>query len=508
MVLNILIIGTFVLYVYLAVLALRMKKPRTLSYWLLFASACCAAYWTFFSFFTYNAGTLAELERWFYISVLGMFLYFPLNLLFGVSVASKRRLKLLPAVLILLPGVTLFVLNFFYPVVFKDFVMGEKGWIFVPATGHILDLVWVIYAMGCFVPGIVLMIIRLRKTNLNREKKQMAVLITTQAAAMVFLTCEFLLHDFLINLRPATISPVVLSVWIIGMVIAVKRYEFLAITPESVSREILNAIDNIVILVNEEERITYMNDNALSLFGIPYRKLEQRQLQDFLAEPPEGGSPIPATAPDASASGSRTQTDPGGEHPAPAAAAASSPADAVPGGGDLGAASAGSPDPVDPGIGDDPAGPTFPGPMQPAGPAVPGSAVPRPVVPRPAVPRPAVPRPAQDESVTVTLTFDGPDEDPTEVTVKVNRVVDRYGDLLGYLLIGSPNSPEESLQERFSLTDRETAIVSKAAKGWRNSRIAEDLGISEQTVKNHLAAVYKKLGVSNRVELLNLISVE
>lgn len=492
MVLNILIIGTFVLYVYLAVLALRMKKPRTLSYWLLFASACCAAYWTFFSFFTYNAGTLAELERWFYISVLGMFLYFPLNLLFGISVVSKRRLTLLPAVLILLPGVILFVLNFFYPVVFKDFVMGEKGWIFVPATGHILDLVWVIYAMGCFVPGIVLMIIRLRKTNLNREKKQMILLITTQAAAMVFLTCEFLLHDFLVNLRPATISPVVLSVWIIGMVIAVKRYEFLAITPESVSREILNAIDNIVILVNEEERITYMNDNALSLFGIPYRKIEQRQLQDFLAEPPEGGSPIPATAPAASASGSRTQTDPGGVHPAPETAASSA-ADAVPGGGVLGAAPAGSPNPVDPGIGDDPAGPTFPGPMQPAGPAVPGS---------------AVPRPAQDESATVTLTFDGPDEDPTEVTVKVNRVVDRYGDLLGYLLIGSPNSPEESLQERFSLTDRETAIVSKAAKGWRNSRIAEDLGISEQTVKNHLAAVYKKLGVSNRVELLNLISVE
>jgi DNA-binding CsgD family transcriptional regulator len=246
-----------------------------------------------------------------------------------------------------------------------------------------------------------------------------------------------------------------------------------------------------------------MNDNALSLFGVPYRKLEQRQLQDFLAEPPEGGSPIPATAPDASASGSRTQTDPGGVHPSTETAASSPAAAAVPGGGDLRAAPAGSPDPADPGIGDDPAGPTFPGPMQPAGPAVPGSAV-----PRPAVSRPAVPRPAQDESVTVTFTFAGPDEDPTEVTVKVNRVVDRYGDPLGYLLIGSPNSPEESLQERFSLTDRETAIVSKAAKGWRNSRIAEDLGISEQTVKNHLAAVYKKLGVSNRVELLNLISVE
>ena len=439
MVLNILIIGAFVLYVYLAVLALRMKKPRTLSYWLLFASACCAAYWTFFSFFTYNAGTLEELKRWFYISVLGMFVYFPVNLLFVISLVPKRRLTFAPAALIILPGVVLFVLNFFYPVVFKDFVMGEKGWIFVPAAGHILDILWLVYAMGGFVPGIVLMIIRLRKTNLNREKKQMALLISTQTAAMVFITLEFLLHDYLVTIRPATISPVILSVWIIGMVIAVKRYDFLAITPESVSREILNAIDNIVILINEEERITYMNDNALSLFGIPYRKIEQRQMQAFLAEPTESGNLIPAP---------------------PAAAAL-----------DGDAAPESTPDPGYPGID-----------------------------------CPAIPRPAGDESVTVNLAFHGPGDDPTDLTVKVNRVEDKYGDLLGYLLIGSRKSSDGGLQERLNLTDRETAIVSKVAEGWKNSRIAEDLGISEQTVKNHLAIVYKKLGVSNRVELLNLIS--
>jgi hypothetical protein len=84
-ILSLFVIGAFFLYLYLAVLSLTMSSSRTLSHWLLFVSALCAAYWAFFSFFAYNAESLTELRRWFYISVFGMFLYFPVNLLFVLS---------------------------------------------------------------------------------------------------------------------------------------------------------------------------------------------------------------------------------------------------------------------------------------------------------------------------------------------------------------------------------------------------------------------------------------
>jgi DNA-binding CsgD family transcriptional regulator len=61
------------------------------------------------------------------------------------------------------------------------------------------------------------------------------------------------------------------------------------------------------------------------------------------------------------------------------------------------------------------------------------------------------------------------------------------------------------LQQRWGLTPREADIVVRVNQGERNRRIAEELGVNEQTVKNHIAAVYKKLGVSSRVELLNLL---
>ena len=51
------------------------------------------------------------------------------------------------------------------------------------------------------------------------------------------------------------------------------------------------------------------------------------------------------------------------------------------------------------------------------------------------------------------------------------------------------------------LTPRERELATLVASGLRNREIAARLGISEGTAKLHLYNVYKKLGVSSRVEL-------
>jgi DNA-binding NarL/FixJ family response regulator len=53
-----------------------------------------------------------------------------------------------------------------------------------------------------------------------------------------------------------------------------------------------------------------------------------------------------------------------------------------------------------------------------------------------------------------------------------------------------------------TLTRREKSIIGCLMQGWRNREIAQHLSITEQTVKNHLRAVYDKLGVSDRLELV------
>lgn len=53
----------------------------------------------------------------------------------------------------------------------------------------------------------------------------------------------------------------------------------------------------------------------------------------------------------------------------------------------------------------------------------------------------------------------------------------------------------------FGLTRRELQVLREVVAGYTNKEIAERIGISENTVKAHLAHIFDKLGASNRVEL-------
>ena len=52
------------------------------------------------------------------------------------------------------------------------------------------------------------------------------------------------------------------------------------------------------------------------------------------------------------------------------------------------------------------------------------------------------------------------------------------------------------------VTRREAAVVRLAVEGLSNREIAQQLTLTEHTVKNYLFRVFDKLGVSNRVELV------
>ena len=72
---------------------------------------------------------------------------------------------------------------------------------------------------------------------------------------------------------------------------------------------------------------------------------------------------------------------------------------------------------------------------------------------------------------------------------------DCVGDLIDAMR--NPSAREESSV----LSQRERDIVSAVIKGASNKDIAWQLGLGEQTVKNHLRRIFAKLRVANRVEL-------
>jgi two-component system, NarL family, response regulator LiaR len=61
--------------------------------------------------------------------------------------------------------------------------------------------------------------------------------------------------------------------------------------------------------------------------------------------------------------------------------------------------------------------------------------------------------------------------------------------------------PHAAWHELFpQLTPRELEILSLLTDGRSNAQLAKVLWVTEQTIKFHLANIYKKLGVSNRTE--------
>jgi DNA-binding NarL/FixJ family response regulator len=54
------------------------------------------------------------------------------------------------------------------------------------------------------------------------------------------------------------------------------------------------------------------------------------------------------------------------------------------------------------------------------------------------------------------------------------------------------------------LTPRETQVLELIARGLDNASIGKRLGISERTARNHVSAVFGKLGVSSRAKAIVL----
>jgi DNA-binding NarL/FixJ family response regulator len=57
------------------------------------------------------------------------------------------------------------------------------------------------------------------------------------------------------------------------------------------------------------------------------------------------------------------------------------------------------------------------------------------------------------------------------------------------------------LEKKVELTKKEKEIVDLICHGCRNKEIAQKLDISEQTVKSHCNRIFKKVGVSDRLQL-------
>ena len=95
---------------------------------------------------------------------------------------------------------------------------------------------------------------------------------------------------------------------------------------------------------------------------------------------------------------------------------------------------------------------------------------------------------------------------PDEIRATVDRAVDGEamlsGEIAGRVLLEFERERQEarSREQLAGLTPREEEILKLLATGESNREIGKRLFISEQTVKNHVASIFRKLQVNDRTK--------
>jgi len=113
------------------------------------------------------------------------------------------------------------------------------------------------------------------------------------------------------------------------------------------------------------------------------------------------------------------------------------------------------------------------------------------------------------EGVAGYLLKDAP---ASEVAAAVRSVANNYAVcpqelcqvLFDYVSRQRAHFPNLAVKQQLGLTRREQQLVELISRGLTNKEIALELGLSEQTVKNHIHRVLRKVGVSDRLEAVEM----
>ena len=99
------------------------------------------------------------------------------------------------------------------------------------------------------------------------------------------------------------------------------------------------------------------------------------------------------------------------------------------------------------------------------------------------------------------------DATPEDLSQAINVAMSGSGNVLSPRVIQNlfedqetSGSSSNGRRSEYSLTQREHDILALLAEGRSNREIAGRLYLSEKTVKAHLAAIFRKLGVTNRTQ--------
>jgi DNA-binding CsgD family transcriptional regulator len=221
--------------------------------------------------FTFQAPNAPAFRVFFLISIAGLFLFYPATLDFAYRLSLRHRMPSRMRVLVYVPPLAFYLASLLgYNVPFGGYHYAPGlWWVFEPQ----IDPFWIIsYAgYGLTVMGLtVLLLVRFyRRTWSIRERRQAVTVLTGIAVSTMLQWGEFLVLPRVLPWEVPSLTPILAVPWIVGMYVAVQRYNLLDLSPEQIVEEAFDSVTQGIVLIDTTGSVTYHNREAAAILGAP-----------------------------------------------------------------------------------------------------------------------------------------------------------------------------------------------------------------------------------------------
>lgn len=382
-----------------------VNGPRTRLRALFFGMAFLQAVWCFIGVILFSAPDHEAFMTWYRAGSPFYIAYYPLTLHFFLEFTGSIRHRAVLLPVLYLPAVVIVYGFFADPSSIQIIERQGEFWTFTFSTGTWLYCLYMSYFFSCFL-GVALLLYRWRRrTGSRREKHQATVMLSALAITLSLGLLEAELLPLFGVYRSLGLAPIVFLVWTSGIARAIVRYNLLSITSAQLSREIVGCIEEPLLLLDLERRVTIANRAAGEALTVPPGLLKGRLFAELVSE--------------------RDWTD-------------GALSEVLSGGSDR---------------------------------------------------------------VVGRVRFLNSDHGAAFYDIRISRVTDGFGDLLGVMVLGRRVEGLEALRSRHRITAREMEVLQHMLAGRSNAAIGHTLGLSERTVKTHITSIFNKLGVDSRAQL-------
>ena len=269
----------FIFYFFIGFYFLLLNAKNNLNIVFTFLSISLGI-WSFAFTFFYTAETKQLADFWYKFAALGYCAYFALALHFSLLL-TNRRFKFKHKYFIsfiYIPSLIFYVNALINNLAAKDFVSENGVWNQVISKTNLWFWLYVIVTLIYLILSFYKIYMWGKLSLSQREKNQSkAILISGIIPVILGSITNFLFPIFSLRLIPS-ISQILMLSFIIGIWYSIKKYRLMSLTAEIAANEILSKIIDMIILTDNSNKITKINESLLHILGFKEHELLDKNI--------------------------------------------------------------------------------------------------------------------------------------------------------------------------------------------------------------------------------------